>query len=84
VACMRLLAGFLTHGSSLEVWILCTSFGFVLASPGRSAAPHRLTGAVQASECDSKLKFTFVVLIVNSGLDGGFVQTRPVGFASIS
>jgi hypothetical protein len=59
--------------------ILRTSFGFGLASQGRSAGPQRLSGALQASGYDSKLKFTFFLLFVISGLDGIFVHTRRLG-----
>jgi hypothetical protein len=54
VVCIRFHVGFLTQSYSLLIWILYTSFGFGLASPGRPAAPHRLSGAVQASGYDSK------------------------------
>jgi hypothetical protein len=79
VVCMRFLPGFLTQRSSLVFWILEASLRFGLASPGSPAGPHRSSVAVQASGYDSKLKFTLVVLIVNSGLDGVSVHTRCLG-----
>jgi hypothetical protein len=48
---------------------------FGLVSPGSAACPHFSSLAVQASDCDSKLKFTFEVLILNCGFDGVVVHT---------
>jgi hypothetical protein len=79
VVCMRFRFGFLTQSYSLVIWILYTSFRFGLASPGRPAAPHRLSGAVQASGYDSNQIFFFVVLFVNSGFNGVSVHTRRLG-----
>jgi hypothetical protein len=79
VVCLMFHVGFLAQSYSFLIWFLYTLFGFGLASPGRSAAPHRLSGAAQASRYDSKSKFLFVVLFVNSSFDGVSVHTRRLG-----